>query len=68
VITLQSGQQASSYFSLLENACGSQPPVAAYLQVYPPNQTVALATAANLNACTSQISPLVAGASFPANS
>jgi hypothetical protein len=40
----------------------------AYLQVYPPNQTVALATAVNLNACTSQVFPLVAGARFPANS
>jgi hypothetical protein len=67
VVTLQSGQQASSYFSLSENACGSQPPIAAYLQVYPPNQTVAIATAVDLSACTSQVSPLVAGASFPAN-
>jgi hypothetical protein len=65
LVTLQSGQQASSYLQVEENACGSQPPAAAFLQVYPPNQTTALTIPANLDACTSQVFPLEAGASFP---
>jgi hypothetical protein len=65
VVTLQSRQQASSYLQILEGGCGSQPPVAAYLQVYPPNQTTALTAPVNVNACTSHVFPLQAGASFP---
>jgi hypothetical protein len=65
LVTLQSGQEASSYLQVEENACGSQPPAAAFLQVYPPNQTTALTIPTNLDACTSQVFPLEAGASFP---